>query len=208
MATVKVLSIDGAAKADIELPANIFGAEVSNECIYLAVNAILTNSRQGTAKTKSKSEVSGGGTKPWKQKGTGRARAGSNTSPIWVRGGKAHGANPRDYFKKVNKKVKVKAFNSALTLKAQEEKVMVVDSLNLDAPKTKSVVAANGKLNIENQKNLFVVGPNDKNWYNSAKNIVKTKVVRVEDVNTLDVVKFENIIFSEESLKILEGGRK
>ena len=130
MATAKLFAATGDFKNDIQLPA-MFDQEVNKVCMYLHIKAILNNNRQGTAQAKNKSSVSGGGQKPWKQKGTGRARSGQNTSAVWVRGAKAHGPKSHDYFEKVNKKVKKIAFHSALAAKAAEGKVQVFEAKNL-----------------------------------------------------------------------------
>ena len=163
--------------------------------------------RKGTAKTKTKSEVSGGGQKPWKQKGTGRARSGQNTSAVWVRGAKAHGPKSHDYFEKVNKKVKKIAFHSALAAKAQEGKVFVFESLSFDAPKTKDLLAVLTKSGIEQRNVLFIVSVKDQNLYLSSNNIPWVRCARVEDVNTYDVVRANIIVISQAALAELEGGR-
>ncbi|MEE0876143.1 MAG: 50S ribosomal protein L4, partial [Fibrobacteraceae bacterium] len=129
MAQAKLYAANGDFKNEVALPA-MFDETVNKVCIYLHVKAILNNLRQGTAQTKTRSQVSGGTTKPWKQKGTGRARSGQNTSPVWVRGNKAHGPKSHDYFEKVNKKVKRIAFHSALSAKALEGKVLVFETLS------------------------------------------------------------------------------
>ena len=206
MASAKLFAATGDFKNDIQLPA-LFDEEVNKVCMYLHIKAILNNLRQGNAKTKTKSEVSGGGQKPWKQKGTARARSGQNTSPVWVRGAKAHGPKTHDYFEKVNKKVKKIAFHSALATKAQEGKFFVFESLSFDAPKTKDLLAVLTKSGIEQRNVLFVVSAKDQNLYLSSNNIPWVRCARVEDVNTYDIVRANNVVISQAALSELEGGR-
>lgn len=205
MAKAKLYTADGSYKEDLDLSEAYFDAEVSNGCVYLTVKAYLANQRQGTSKAKSRSEVSGSGAKPWKQKGTGRARAGSNKSPIWVRGGKAHGPKPRSYTQKVNKKVKQKALLSALTLKAQESSVHVFETLSYDAPKTAAFKGIMEKAQIAAQKNLYLVHESDVNALASASNLPWATVMRVQDVNTYALLRASNIVFSQSSLNQLTG---
>jgi large subunit ribosomal protein L4 len=207
MAKAKFYAADGSAKSEMDLPETYFGAAVSEPCMYLAVNAYLTNQRQGTSKAQSKSEVSGTGAKPWKQKGTGRARAGSNKSPIWVRGAVAHGPKPRYYYKKVNKKVKQRALLSALTTKATEGLVSVIENLKFEAPKTKAFLDVVNTMGLAG-KSLVLVAPGDENCFLSARNDHWSNVMRVEDVNTYSILKAKNVVFTEEALKLLTGGEK
>src|SRR5512133_2616815 len=133
----KLFQQNGSVKGDYDLPDSVFGAEVNDHLMHQVVTMLQTNQRQGTAKTKGRSEVSGGGRKPWKQKGTGRARAGSNTSPVWVRGGKAHGPKPRSYYSLIPQVLRHQALRQALTARIKENKVMVVDPMACTPPKTK-----------------------------------------------------------------------
>ncbi len=206
MATAKLFAATGDFKNDIQLPA-LFDTEVNKVCMYLHIKAILNNNRQGTAQTKNKSAVSGGGQKPWKQKGTGRARSGQNTSAVWVRGAKAHGPKSHDYFEKVNKKVKKIAFRSALAAKAAEGKVQVFEALAFDAPKTKDLLAVLDKAGLEQRNALFLVSEADKNLYLSSNNIPWCRCARVADVNTYDIVRANNVVISQAALAELEGGR-
>ncbi len=207
MAKAKLYAASGEFKNEIDLPA-VFDTEVNKVCIYLHIKAILNNLRQGTAQTKTRSQVSGGTTKPWKQKGTGRARAGQNTSAVWVRGNKAHGPKSHDYFEKVNKKVKRLAFHSALSDKAQEGKVLVFESLSLDAPKTKHFLSVVKKSGREQRNALFLVGSNDKNLRLSSANVPWVRTARVQDVNTYDLVRANNIAISQDALGELTGGSR
>ena len=207
MAKAKLYAASGEFKNEIDLPA-VFDTEVNKVCIYLHIKAILNNLRQGTAQTKTRSQVSGGTTKPWKQKGTGRARAGQNTSAVWVRGNKAHGPKSHDYFEKVNKKVKRIAFHSALSDKAQEGKVFVSESLSFDAPKTKDFLSVVNKAGLEQRNALFLVGANDKNLRLSTENVPWVRTARVQDVNTYDLVRANNIAISQDALGELTGGSR
>ena len=207
MAKAKLYAASGEFKNEIDLPA-VFDTEVNKVCIYLHIKAILNNRRQGTAQTKTRSQVSGGTTKPWKQKGTGRARAGQNTSAIWVRGNKAHGPKSHDYFEKVNKKVKRLAFHSALSDKAQEGKILVFESLSFETPKTKDFVSVVKKAGLEQRNALFLVGSNDKNLRLSSANVPWVRTARVQDVNTYDLVRANNIAISQEALGELTGGSR
>ena len=207
MAKAKLYAASGEFKNEIDLPA-VFDTEVNKVCIYLHIKAILNNLRQGTAQTKTRSQVSGGTTKPWKQKGTGRARAGQNTSAVWVRGNKAHGPKSHDYFEKVNKKVKRLAFHSALSDKAQEGKVLVFESLSFDAPKTKDFLSVVKKAVLEQRNALFLVGSNDKNLRLSSANVPWVRTARVQDVNTYDLVRANNIAISQDALGELTGGSR
>ena len=207
MAKAKLYAASGEFKNEIDLPA-VFDTEVNKVCIYLHIKAILNNRRQGTAQTKTRSQVSGGTTKPWKQKGTGRARAGQNTSAIWVRGNKAHGPKSHDYFEKVNKKVKRLAFHSALSDKAQEGKILVFESLSFETPKTKDFLSVVKKAGLEQRNPLFIVGSNDKNIRLSSANVPWVRTDRVQDVNTYDLVRANNIAISQEALGELTGGSR
>ena len=198
MAKAKLYAASGEFKNEIDLPA-VFDTEVNKVCIYLHIKAILNNRRQGTAQTKTRSQVSGGTTKPWKQKGTGRARAGQNTSAVWVRGNKAHGPKSHDYFEKVNKKVKRLAFHSALSDKAQEGKILVFESLSFETPKTKDFLSVVKKAGLEQRNALFLVGSNDKNLRLSSANVPWVRTARV---------RANNIAISQEALGELTGGSR
>lgn len=206
MATAKLYTATGDYKEELALPA-MFDTAVNKVCIYLHVKAILNNLRQGTAQTKTRSQVSGGTTKPWKQKGTGRARSGQNTSPVWVRGNKAHGPKSHDYFEKVNKKVKRLAFHSALSAKAADGKVSVFEALAFAAPKTKDFLAAFQKSGIEQRNVLLIVSAQDTNLVASSNNVPWVRTARVADVNTYDLIRANNIVISKAALAELEGGR-
>ncbi len=199
MAKAALYANDGTKKSEVELPADYFDGSINEGIVHEYVMVALGNQRQGTAKTKSRSEVSGTGKKPWKQKGTGRARSGASTSPIWVRGGKAHGAIPRDYTRKLNKKVKKQALVSALTQKAQENGVHVFESLNLEGPKTKGLASILSKAEIAG-KNLILISEPDTNLFLAGRNIPSVKIANVADINALNVVSASNLIFTQSAL--------
>ncbi len=198
----KLYQQNGSVKGDYDLPDSVFGAEVNDHLMHQVITMLQANQRQGTAKTKGRSEVSGGGRKPWRQKGTGRARAGSNTSPIWVRGGKAHGPDPRDYYSTIPQKMKKGALASALSSRAKDEKVMVVESISCEAPKTKVILAMLEALKVSGKRNLLILDNvnSDNTIYLSGRNIRDLDVVRVCEINALDILSNENIIFGDEKL--------
>lgn len=208
MATAKLFAQNGEYKQNIDLPADLFDAEVSEACMYLTIKAYRTNQRQGNSKTQTRSETSGGTHKPWKQKGTGRARAGANNSPLWVRGNKAHGPKVVDYFEKVNKKVKHKAFRSALTIKAKDSQVLVFEKLGFDAPKTKDFLATMAKAGIEGRNTLFLVAPEDQNLTLSLRNVPWARSMRVNDANTYEIIRAGNVVLTKNALGILAGGTR
>ncbi len=189
---------------DIELKDEIFFSPVKDYLIHDVVKMQLANKRQGTASTKLRGEVSGGGRKPWKQKGTGRARAGSIRSPLWRKGAIIFGPKPRDYSYSLPKKVKKAAMKSALSLKVSENKCFVLDSLTLPEIKTKNlynVVKNNFKLN----KALIVLPAKDKNVELSARNIPDVRVVWAENLNVYDIMKYENLMIVKDSIEKIEG---
>jgi large subunit ribosomal protein L4 len=207
----KLYQQSGAVIGDVNLPDSVFAAEVNESLLHQVIKSYQANLRQGTAKTKSRGEVSGGGKKPWRQKGTGRARAGSNTSPLWVRGGKAFGPSPRDYYTVIPRKLKKLALVSALSSRAADELISVVDSITCDEPKTKVIAAMLEAMNLAGKKNLLILdneGVN--NVYLSSRNIRGLDIRPVAEINALDIISSDNIIFGgeglitkvEESLKI------
>lgn len=203
MASFPLYNIAGEKTGDIQVKDEVFNVPVNPHLIHSAVVAYLANQRRGQAKTKSRSEVSGGGAKPWKQKGTGRARAGSNTSPIWRRGGAAHGPGRKDYSLSVPKKVLKKALCSAVSVKMQEGKIIVVEGFQFNSPKTKDAekVLLNLKLT---GKTVIVMNNPDKNIRKSFRNINAVRLVEPLSLNIYDVMDCENLLISRESLEILE----
>ncbi len=196
----KVFSGDGKVQGEMDLADDVFGVKVNEPLMYLVIKSLQANQRQGTAKTKGRSEVSGGGKKPWKQKHTGNARAGSNTSPIWVRGGKAHGPNPRSYFTNIPKAMRINALKSALSCRAKEEKILVIDRIVAQTPKTKVMDAMLHALSVANKRNLLIIDTAEKNVYLSGRNIKNLRIRPVREINALDIMGSENIIFGEQGL--------
>jgi large subunit ribosomal protein L4 len=196
----KLYQQDGTVKGEVELPEAVFGVEINEPLLHQVIVQLQANQRQGTSKTKTRAEVSGGGRKPWKQKGTGRARAGSNTSPIWVRGGKAHGPSPRDYYTTIPKKMRKLALVSALSSRAQSENILIVDSILCEQPKTKIIASLVSALSLNGKRNLLVVDKESSNIYLSGRNIPDLEIKPISEVNAYDIIANENIIFGDEKL--------
>lgn len=196
----KVYQQDGSVKGEIELPESVFSAEVNEPLLHQVITQYLANQRQGTSKAKGRSEVSGGGKKPWRQKGTGRARAGSNTSPLWVRGGKAFGPEPRNYTSTIPRKMRKLALISALSSRAKDEKVIVIDNVICEEPKTSKMTAMFKALSMTGKKNLLIIDDNAKNVFLSSRNIRDVNIKLVQEICAYDIVRNENIIFGNENL--------
>lgn len=180
----------------------IFGAKTRAHLLHQAVLMQLANRRAGTAATKSKGFVRGGGKKPWRQKGTGRARAGSSRSPIWVGGGTTFGPHPRDYSYRMPRTARREALLSALSLKNRDGKIVVVDRFELDQAKTKLMVQALAELKVESA--LIIIARSDAKIERSARNLPKVKVLRVEGLNVYDLLRYEHLILTDGALKLLE----
>ncbi|MBQ7077233.1 MAG: 50S ribosomal protein L4 [Lachnospiraceae bacterium] len=202
MATVTVYNMKGSEVGSIELNDSIFGVEVNEHLVHMAVVQQLANNRQGTQKAKTRSEVSGGGRKPWKQKGTGRARQGSTRSPQWTHGGVVFAPTPRDYSFKLNKKEKRAALKSALTAKVSDKKFIVLDELKLNNIKTKDFADVLTNLKVEGA--LVVLNENDKNVILSARNIPEVKTTQVGTLNVFDVMKYKNVITTKDAVASIE----
>lgn len=196
---VDIMSSSGKATGSVELDSTYFGAEPNVALMHQVVNAQLAARRAGTHSTKTRAEVSGGGAKPWKQKGTGRARAGSSRSPIWVGGGIAHGPRPRDYSERTNKKMIAAALKSALSDRANGEKIVVVDKWDFEAPSTKEAIASLVALGIEGNA-LVVLDRNDDNTVLSMRNIPTVKVIARDQLNTHDVLNADYVVFTQTNL--------
>jgi large subunit ribosomal protein L4 len=181
---------------------SIFGAKARSHLLHQAVVMQLANRRAGSAATKSKGFVSGGGKKPWRQKGTGRARAGSIRSPIWVGGGTAFGPQPRDYSYRMPRTARREALLSALSLKNRDGKIIVVDKFDLEDAKTKIMVKALAELKVESA--LIVISQPDPKIERSARNLPKVKVLRVEGLNVYDLLRYEHLILTDQALRRLE----
>lgn len=201
----KVLDIKGkAAKDKVVLSDSIFGIEPNDHAIYLDVKQYLANKRQGTHKSKERADITGSTKKIKKQKGTGTARAGSIKSPIFVGGGRAFGPRPRDYSFKLNTKLKRLARKSALSYKAKEDSVLVLEGLKFDSPKTKDFISVLNSLKLENEKVLFVVSNANDNSYKAARNLKNTKVVSADSLNTYDVLNAKKIVIAKEAVEVIE----
>ena len=202
MAKVAVYTMDGAENGQIELNDQIFGVEVNIPVMHEVVVAHLAKLRQGTQSAKTRAEVSGGGRKPWRQKGTGRARQGSIRSPQWVGGGIVFAPKPRDYSVKVNKKVRRVALKSALSSKVQDEKILVLESLKLDEIKTKAMKKVLDNLKVENA--LVVMDGTDQNVVLSARNLPGIKTLRADMINTYDILKYDTLIVTVDAVRKIE----
>jgi len=203
MPTVKVVNLKGEIVGEQQLSDAVFSAPVHVPAMHQVVVAQLANKRQGTHSTKTRGEVRGGGRKPWRQKHTGRARHGSRRSPIWVGGGVAHGPVPRDYHQKVNKKVRKLALKSALSLKVMEEKLIVLDSFEMEKPSTKTVVKFLESIS-GGKKPLFMVAQSNLAAYKSVSNIPKAKVLHVDSINVYDLVHHDQLIITADAVKKVE----
>ena len=202
MANVKVYTIEGKEVGTIELNDAIFGVEVNEHLMHMAVVQQLANKRQGTQKAKTRSEVSGGGRKPWRQKGTGHARQGSTRSPQWTGGGVVFAPTPRDYSFKLNKKEKRAALKSALTSRVQENKLIVVDEMNFGEIKTKNF--QNMLNNLSVAKALVVIEEGNANAVLSARNIPTVKTAGVNTINVYDVLKYNTVIVTKAAVATIE----
>ena len=195
MAKVSVFNMEGKEVGTMDLNDSIFAVEINEHLVHMAVVQQLANNRQGTQKAKTRSEVSGGGRKPWRQKGTGHARQGSTRSPQWTGGGVVFAPTPRDYSFKLNKKEKRAALKSALTSVVNENKFIVVDELKLDAIKTKDFAKVLTNLNVE--KALVVLDTNDQNVVMSAKNIPTVKTALTNTINVYDILKYNTVVVTK-----------
>ncbi len=195
MAKVSVYNMEGKEVGTMDLNDSIFAVEINEHLVHMAVVQQLANNRQGTQKAKTRSEVSGGGRKPWRQKGTGHARQGSTRSPQWTGGGVVFAPIPRDYSFKLNKKEKRAALKSALTSVVNENKFIVVDELKLDAIKTKDFAKVLTNLNVE--KALVVLDSNDQNVVMSAKNIPTVKTALTNTINVYDILKYNTVVVTK-----------
>ena len=202
MANVSVYNMEGKEVGTIDLNDAIFGVEVNEHLVHMAVVQQLANNRQGTQKAKTRSEVSGGGRKPWRQKGTGHARQGSTRSPQWAGGGVVFAPVPRDYSFKLNKKEKRAALKSALTDKVANAKLIVVDELKFEEIKTKNFAQVMKNLDVNN--GLVVVNENDVNVMMSAKNIADVKMALPNTINVYDIMKAGKVVLTKDAVKTIE----
>ena len=202
MANVSVYNMEGKEVGTIELNDAVFGVEVNEHLVHMAVVAQLANKRQGTQKAKTRSEVSGGGRKPWRQKGTGHARQGSTRSPQWKGGGIVFAPTPRDYTIRLNKKEKRAALKSALTSRVQDNKFIVVDEFKFDEIKTKKFQGVMDSLKVN--KALVVLADNDRNTVLSARNVADVKTAQVNSINVYDILKYNTVVASKAAVASIE----
>nr|WP_317428725.1 50S ribosomal protein L4 [uncultured Blautia sp.] len=202
MANVSVYNMEGKEVGTMELNDAVFGVEVNEHLVHLAVVRQLANNRQGTQKAKTRSEVSGGGRKPWRQKGTGHARQGSTRAPQWTGGGVVFAPTPRDYSVKMNKKERRAALKSALTSRVQENKLIVLDELKLDEVKTKAMQNVLNNLNVS--KAMVVLADNDANVVLSTRNIPDVVTALPNTINVYDVLKYNTVILTKASAAAIE----
>ena len=202
MSKVSVYNMEGQQVGELELNDAVFGVEINEHLVNQAVKLQLANKRQGTQSAKTRSEVSGGGRKPWKQKGTGHARQGSTRAPQWTHGGVVFAPVPRDYSFKLNKKEKRAALKSALTSRVNESKFIVVDELKLDSIKTKNFVQVLNNLKVE--KALVVLNDMDTNVIKSASNVPTVKTAQTNELNVFDVLKYDTVVVTKDAVKTIE----
>ena len=203
MPKIQMLNMEGKSVQEVELKEDIFDIEVNEHAVYLVVKNILANRRQGSQSAKTRAEVRGGGRKPWRQKGTGRARQGSIRSPQWKGGGVVFAPKPRDYSYQTPKKVRVLALKSVLTSKVQEEELILVDNYQLDEAKTKKAVQFLDAVKAD-KKALVVVADSSNSIVRAAKNIPGVKVVNIKSLNVYDLLKYNSLILDQDSLKTIE----
>ena len=202
MANVSVYNMEGKEVGTMELNDAVFGVEVNEHLVHMAVLQQLANNRQGTQKAKTRSEVSGGGRKPWRQKGTGHARQGSTRAPQWTGGGVVFAPVPRDYSFKMNKKEKRAALKSVLTAKVQENKVVILDELKFDEIKTKAMV--NVLNNVKAEKAIVVLKENDEKVMLSARNIADVQTSLVNTIKVYDILKHNTLVMTKEAVQAIE----
>ena len=202
MATVAVYNIEGKEVDKLELNDNVFGVEINEHLVHLAVVSQLANGRQGTQSAKTRSEVSGGGRKPWRQKGTGHARQGSTRSPQWTGGGVVFAPKPRDYSMKMNKREKQIAIKSALTSKVQDSKLIVVDEFKLDEIKTSKFAQILD--NLKAPKALVVTKDKDEKVVLSARNIPTVKTTMTNSINEYDILKYDSLVITKDAVAAIE----
>ena len=202
MANVSVYNMEGKEVGTLELNDAVFGVEVNEHLVHRAVVSQLANNRQGTQKAKTRSEVSGGGKKPWRQKGTGHARQGSTRAPQWTGGGVVFAPTPRDYSFKMNRKEKRLALKSALTSRVQENKLLVLDELKLNEIKTKNMKAVLDNLKVS--KALIVLNENDQNVVMSARNLDGVKTALINTINVFDILKYNTVVVTKAAVAEIE----
>jgi len=202
--TFEIYKTDGSVSGDkIDLADSVFGIKPNDHAIYLSVKALLANKRQGTHKAKERSDVRGGGAKPFRQKGRGAARAGTIRSPLWVGGGTIFGPRPRSYRQNLPKKVKRLARKSAFSYKVKDEQLMVVEDFSFEKPKTKDLMALLNALNTEGKKVLILTGSNESAIYKSGRNLPKVRVLEAEKASTYDILNNQILILQKSAVKAI-----
>ena len=207
MAKVQLINQKGEKLKDITLADNVWNIETNDIVLKKAIDLQLAATRQGTAKTKTRSEVSGGGRKPWRQKGTGRARQGSIRATQWVGGGVAHGVTPRDYTFKINKKERALALKSALTHKLQNKELVIVDSIKLETLKTKELKDMLAAMNLTG-KVLFVTKEDNENLFMATRNLGYAYSIMADEVNCYDLINADIVVCDQDAVEVIEGGLK
>ncbi len=197
-----VIDIDNKKVGIVEIKDDVFGGKIKKHLLYETIKMQMANKRSGTASTKTKGFVSGGGIKPWKQKGTGRARSGSIRSPLWRHGGTVFGPHPRDYSYDIPKRARKEALKSALSLKIKEDKVKILDSISVDEPKTKKVFDILKKINAASS--LIVIDGSNKNLELAARNLKNSKVLKIDGLNVYDILNHENLIVTRSAFQKIE----
>ncbi len=207
--TLDIFKIDGSKSGEqLELADEIFGIEPNDHAIYLMVKAFLANQRQGTHKAKERGEVSGGGKKPWKQKGRGGARAGTTRSPLWVGGGTIFGPRPRDYRQELPKKVKGLAKKSALSYKVKDEQLVVVEDFDFEKPKTKDFVNFLNAFKFSGKKILLLTNGKKDSVYKSGRNIPKVKILEAEKASTYDILNNQILVLQKSAVEVISNSFK
>lgn len=202
MPKIGMFNKEGKQVGDIELNENVFGVEVNEYALHQVVVALLANKRQGTQSAKTRAEVRGGGIKPWRQKGTGRARQGSIRAPQWIHGGIVFAPKPRDYRMSIPKSMRRVAIKSALTTKVQDNEMFVLDSLSFETPKTKEVVKMLNAFEVK--KTLILVAESNENVYKAARNIPGVAVLPVNNINVYDILKYDNLMVTKDAVSKIE----
>ena len=202
-----VINVKGEKVSDITLNKNIFGIEPNDAVLYDAITLAQSSRRQGTADTKTRSEVSGGGRKPWRQKGTGRARQGSTRAPHWYHGGVVFGPHPRTYGKKMNRKERVLALKSALSYKVKENEIIILDELNVKTPKTKDMIKLLNDIKAP-KKTLIVVDELTDNLILATRNIPKVELLEASEINVLDIIGADGLVITKKAVEMIEEAYK
>ena len=202
-----VINVKGEKVSDITLNENVFGIKPNDAVLYDAITLARASQRQGTADTKTRSEVSGGGRKPWRQKGTGRARQGSTRAPHWYHGGVVFGPHPRTYGKKMNRKERVLALKSALSYKVEENEIIILDELNVKTPKTKDMIKLLNDIKAP-KKTLIVVDELTDNLILATRNIPKVELLEASEINVLDIIGADGLVITKKALEMIEEAYK